>query len=337
MWRLANTTPYAAGRIWGRDKEGVHEWIVVVKGTFRIDDGGAVELAKEQPEPLFLPEYHGEPGASSLRYDGDLVGPKLTTDVVVNGTAYAPNGRRTTEFIASLRVGDVHKRIKVVGNRTWRDGIMANGPSSFEPVTSVPIVYERAYGGCDLSDPDPSNHRFDARNPVGCGLVKRAGEHMPNFEYPDGSVDGTGPAGFGAIDSYWSPRLELQGTYDDAWQKQRFPLLPVDWDPSSVLCSPADQRPRKHLRGGEVVELENLTPNGRLAFVIPKKYFRFTTFIDGRAEERQSQLVTVIVEPDQKRVALVWQSVLSVRNEGDYLDETIIREKVLLKGVTVDA
>ena len=34
MWSIANHTPYKVGSTWGRDKDGVHEWIVAVKGTF---------------------------------------------------------------------------------------------------------------------------------------------------------------------------------------------------------------------------------------------------------------------------------------------------------------
>ena len=90
MWAVTNHTPYKVGRAWGRDKDGVHEWIVAVKGTFDIKPDGSLKLADEQLEPLLLPEYNGEAGVSSLRYDADLVAPKPTTDVVLNGTAYAP-------------------------------------------------------------------------------------------------------------------------------------------------------------------------------------------------------------------------------------------------------
>jgi hypothetical protein len=327
MWQLENRTPYAAGRIWGRDKEGVHEWIVVVKGTFDIKRDGKLVRAEKQVEPLMLAEHHGEDGASSLRYEADLVGPKPTTDILLNGTAYAPKGRSVTEFLASLRVGDVYKQIKVLGNRTWKGGLLGNGPSPPEPIALVPIVYERAYGGFDQADPDPTKQRMDARNPVGCGLVTNAGLPVPNFEYPGGRMEKAGPAGFGPLASYWSPRRELQGTYDDAWKKGRFPLPPADWDPRSLLCSPADQRPAEHLRGGEPVELENLTPDGKLSFVLPKLHFRFRTSIAMRTEEHSSRLATVIIEPDHPRVILVWQSVLAVRNDGDYLDETIVTER----------
>ena len=38
----------------------------------------------------------------------------------------------------------------------------------------------------------------------------------------------------------------------------------------------------------------------------------------------------MIIEPDHPRVILVWQSTLAVRNDGDYLDETIVTEKEYL-------
>jgi len=326
MWAVDNRTPYAAHRIWGRDKDGVHEWIVVVKGTFNIKRDGNLVLAEKQVEPLVVAEHHGEDGTSSLRYEADLVGPKPTTDILVNGTAYAPNGKPATEFLISLRVADVRKQIRVLGNRTWKGGALG-GPSAMEAVTRVPIVYERAYGGFDTSDPDPRKQRLDSRNPVGCGLVTQAGSPVPNFEYPSGRLDKAGPAGFGPIASYWSPRRELQGTYDDAWKKSRFPLPPTDWDPRSVLCAPPDQRPAHPLRGGEPVELENLTSDGKLAFVLPKKHFHFRTVFTKRTEQHSSRLATVIIEPDHPRVILVWQSVLAVRNDVDYLDETVVTEK----------
>ncbi|HKX27934.1 MAG TPA: DUF2169 domain-containing protein [Blastocatellia bacterium] len=331
MWAITNQTPYKADRTWGRNRDGIHEWIVAVKGTFEIKPDGRVELAEEQLDPLLVAEYHGEPGTSSLRYDADLVAPKPATDLVLNGTAYAPKGRPSDDFLVGMRVGPIQKYLRVRGRRWWRPGRMVLTPTAAEPITKVPIVYERAYGGSDLSDPDPKRQRLDLRNPVGRGLVAQADQPLPNFEYPNGKLEEAGPAGFGAIDSFWSPRRELSGTYDEAWQQSRYPLLPEDWDPRSLLCAPADQRPETHLRGGEPVELENLTPGGRLSFTLPKALFRFRTRIDGRTEEHRGWMATVIIEPDHPRVIIVWQSSLLVRANGDYLDETIISEKTLVR------
>lgn len=73
MWQVVNHTPYAAERGWIRDKHGAHCWIVAVKASFRVDPEGKLSLADEQPAPLLAPEFYGADGASSLRYDADLV------------------------------------------------------------------------------------------------------------------------------------------------------------------------------------------------------------------------------------------------------------------------
>ncbi len=331
MWAIKNNTPYEAESTWGRDKEGVHEWIVAVKGTFDILPDGSVKLADEQLDPLLLPEYNGEDGVSSLKYDADLVAPKPTTDIILNGTAYAPNGRPSKEFLVAMRVGSMNKVIRVVGNRKWESGLLGLSASHMEPITEIPITYERAYGGYDHIDPDPKKHRLDTKNPVGCGVVaessRKEGQSLPNFEYPQGNLEKAGPAGFGAIDSFWSPRRELCGTYDETWQKSRSPLLPNDWDSRTLLCSPVDQLPTSYLNGGELVELVNLTQNGVLRFSLPKVRFAFKTHFGRIRKEHRSNLSTVIIEPDYPRVIMVWLSALTVRTDVDYLDETVIREK----------
>jgi hypothetical protein len=79
------------------------------------------------------------------------------------------------------------------------------------------------------------------------------------------------------------------------------------------------------------VELINLTRDGSLRFTLPKVYLTFRTYIDGRVEDHRSRLSTVVIEPDVPRVILVWLTALPVRNDGDYLDRTVIREKQYLR------
>ena len=331
MWTLTNHTPFKAGKTWGRDKNGIHEWIVAVKGTYDILPSGSVKLADEQVEPLLAPECNGEDGQSSLRYEADLVAPKPTTDVIINATAYAPKGRPSFDFIVRARVASIQKAIRVKGHRTWHAGPFGPIVLSEQPVTELPIIYEYAYGGYDQTDPNPKNQCMDSRNPVGRGVVAkreyRIGQALPNFEYPNGNLKKAGPAGFGALASHWSPRREQMGTYDEVWQQQRCPLLPDDWSPYSLLCSPVDQRPKTYLVGGEPVELTNLTPEGKLSFILPRVHLSFRTQIDTRKEEHQCRLSSVIIEPDFPRVIMVWLTSLSCSTDVDYLEETIVREK----------
>ncbi|MEM7437872.1 MAG: DUF2169 domain-containing protein [Myxococcota bacterium] len=331
MWAIENRTPYAADRTWVRDRDGAHHWIVVVKGTFDIGLDGKLTPVEEQPDPLHAPDYWGEPGLSSVRYEADLVAAKPATDVIVNGNAYAPKGKPARSVNVALRFAGLTKSLVVHGTRVYTSGIGGLGTSKAVPFTSKPITYEWAFGGSDNEDPDPTKQLIDMRNPVGKGAAKRIARlvNTPahSVEYPNGNAAKAGPAGFGAIASYWRPRLELAGTYDAKWVENRKPLLPTDYDERFVLCAPADQRTPQHLRGGEEFALLNMTPEGLLTFALPTTGFRFTTYFASREETHDGKLVSVVVDAEEKRLMVTWQTSLPVKApEADYLDITLIEE-----------
>ncbi|NTX10016.1 DUF2169 domain-containing protein [Myxococcus sp. CA056] len=331
MWALNNRTAYSAERNWTRDRDGLHWWLVAVRATFDIGRSGRLSLSDVQPPPCLMPEYFGDPGGSSLRYDSDLLASKPGTDILVIAQAHAPHGKPAQCVPVSLRVGPLRKVLLVHGerfyDRSW-SGISLTRAQSF---TTCPIRYEGAFGGSDLSAPDTSKHRIDERNPIGRGFATRmahvVGKTAHSIEYPKGEPAQRGPAGYGPIDSSWMPRRKLAGTYDARWERTKKPLLPDDFDPTFALSSPMDQRPEMPLLGGEPVELLNMTPDGVLRFELPRLSLGFTTRIAARREEHGAQLATVLVEPEQRRLCLVWQSKLRVSAlDADYLDETEIVE-----------
>jgi hypothetical protein len=332
MWAIKNETPYASERTWIRDKSGAHRWIVAVKATFDIGVAGAVRLADEQVPPRLVPEHYGEPTGSSLRYEADLVPEKPTTDILLNAHAHAPGGKPSRRITVAFRVGTLTKELCVHGPRVFHRAFWGMALSDPLPFVEQPIIYEWAYGGTYTRDPAPHQHGMDQRNPVGKGFATRDKHLLEqpgwSIEYPRGNPADTGPAGFGPIASHWSPRLELAGTYNTEWERTRKPLLPLDYDERFVLCAPPDQRPPKHLTGGEQVALVNLTPQGQLHFTLPKVFLTFTTRLGRRVEEHLGKLATVLIEPQHMRVILCWQTSLLVRpTDVDYLDETLIREK----------
>ncbi len=336
MWALKNGTPYAAERNWTRDKDGGHVWIVVVKATFDIRAGGALALADEQIPPVLAPVHHGDPAKTSLKYESDLLAVKPGTDVLLNASAHAPGGRAVPQVDVLLRMDNVSKHLVVHGERSYFNGVVGITTTPPRPFTICPLVYENAFGGSDLADPDPGKQRMDKRNPVGKGFAAKSASlvHTPahRIEYASGSPSSAGPAGFGPLASYWSPRMELAGTYDAAWAKRKKPLLPDDYDPHHALSSPLDQRSDQWLRGGELVELLNMTPDALLRFDLPRLYFTYTTRFGNRREEHRGHLATVIIEPDQRRVMAVYQTSLRVgRRDVPYLDETTIGEKAYVR------
>ncbi len=341
MWAIENRTPFAAERTWVIDKDGAKRWVVAVKGTYDILEDQRTRLSELQEEPLLLPQYRGEPGNSSLLHEVDLTAPKTATDVLLNAVAHAPGGKPTPLLDVSFQVGPIKKHLHVLGDRQWKRNLLGSlAMTPPKPFTSMPLVYERAFGGMDTLADDASEHRLHASNPVGRGFVTRAlhaeEKALPNVEDPRQLIsswkDRPHPAGVGAIATYWSPRKEWAGTYDAHWKKTRFPLFPADFDERFHQCAPADQQVPGFLTGGERVELVNLSTRPLLRFALPKVWLVFKTLFGRRAVEHRARLHTVILEPEVPRVMLVWHTSLACHHDSDKLDVTVIDQKEYLTG-----
>ena len=274
MWALDNRTPFAAERTWVRDQNGAEIWIVAVKGTFRIMPDGKVEMSDDQAPIERVPTYRSEPDKSSMLYESDLVQTKPTTDILLHGSAHAPNGKPASQVDVTLKVDDLTKTLRVFGDRTWKSGLLGLSMTNPEPFKVMPITYERAYGGIDQVSDNPKKHGGERRNPVGAGYAMDA-EHLidkkvPNVEDPRHLICSwrtqPRPAGFGPIARDWSPRMELAGTYDDKWETERLPLPPEDFSERFFQCAPEDQQPAKYLKGGGGRRVGESHTRGIIAF-----------------------------------------------------------------------
>jgi hypothetical protein len=216
----------------------------------------------------------------------------------------------------------------------WHKSLVGLQASKPEPFLSKPVVYEAAYGGRDPGD----HSSFDEDNPVGVGFAKRAADlrdtPVPSIEYlraaaPSWNKPAEGPAGLGAIATHWRGRAQFSGTYDTAWREHRRPLLPQDFDERFLQSAPPDQQVPL-LKGGERIALKNLTPNGLLAFCVPRVVLVFHTRFDDQDIEHRPDLHTITVEPDLGRVTVVWHTRLLCQGKVERLRETIIRQKEVL-------
>ena len=103
---------------------------------------------------------------------------------------------------------------------------------------------------------------------------------------PERRVPGAEPRPAGRPGSARSPRTGSRGCGTPGPTTRRGRRTAArstrdDLDDRFFLCSPEDQRPAEFLRGGEPVELTNLTPTGRLAFALPRVAFGFETVFRG--------------------------------------------------------
>ena len=317
MWFLRNRTDFAAERTWVRDVDGAHRWVVAIKGTFEVDASGRGELYEDQPDVRLAPEYRGEDGESSLRHIAELGHPRPGTDLLIEGAAHAPGGKARTSCPVGLRVGSLRKDMVVLGEREYRrNALGVVEPSDARPFLSMPVTYERAYGGFDKEVP-----MMHAPNPVGRGFRARPGDPAPNVLPPDLSLR---TCGFGPVSSYWAPRLSLAGTYDGAWIADRKPLLPTDFNPAHWLCAPADQRPAPFLAAGTRIEVINMNERGHFAFVVPMIEFRVTSWFGRRDVSQTTSIASVVCEPGEERATVVWQSSLACHEDAADLEQCVI-------------
>jgi len=331
MWRVDNRTPYAADSGWIRDGEGAESWVVAVKATYDLQRDGTLRLSETQEPVHSGPIRHS--GQESLRYETDLGPSRAATDVLLNGHAHSPGIQAVGELPIAFRVGSISRSAVVIGDRHWRAGFFGQTPSRPEPFFLMPLVYERAFGGGGAEDIEGHG------NPVGRGLdVNDAGLiAMPNIEHPEMRIsspwDRPLPVAFGPVPSHWPLRRRLAGTYDSSWFETRRPLAPVDLDPAFWQSVPSEQQVPSRLRGGEPVELLNLTPpgfssDGRFRFVLPRLTIAFEThFFDGSIEHSRAVVHAVILEPDVPRVCMVYHMTLPCHPRVNLLERTVVREK----------
>ncbi|HUB15132.1 MAG TPA: DUF2169 domain-containing protein [Acetobacteraceae bacterium] len=323
---LINGTGMAAGYTLGMDKTGAEYVVVVVKGTFTLPRSGeAPKLAEEQVPLVDADLFTGEPGRSATVAECDYALEKPFCDVLLNGSAYAPDGRTVERIAVGLQVGGWRKAFTVWGNRVWRGAAMGYTPSDPVPFSRLPISYDNAFGGTDERMRNPTQVRSYLPNPVGRGwhhhiypeLVRDA--PVCNTEEIGQPVRDPGgkykPMAFGPVGRGWPTRIGFAGTYDQNWLDNVFPFLPADFDSRYYQCAPEEQQ-IAHPRGGENVVLVNLTADGRREFVLPAIDMPIV-FMRGRFDRVESAAVldTILFEPDAERFGMVWRANLTLRRD----------------------
>lgn len=329
MWILSNETPFAAQESWTRDERGHEVWLVAIKASFEIDPNGKQRLLKDQT-PVNLAPIHGT-DPNELLDDTDLNLEKKHTDVLVEGHVYTPGGQPSIESVARIKVGDVDKTVKVVGDRVFIPGPVSVRMSRAELFTKMPISWRRTFGGTDTEASRPD---WDQRNPVGVGFAadpqRLVGKTAPNFEYPDAPYrdhKSGKPAGFGPVGRHWQPRVRYAGTYGRDWEQTRDPLVPRDFNRLYYQCAPENQQAKTPLLGYEAVRLGNFTADGFLQFLLPRITFDMTTEFYNRPDRKNGEATihTLRIKPDLRQFSITWMSTLPVPFDEERLKMTNLR------------
>jgi hypothetical protein len=314
---IDNRTAFAFEPVFIADEELRPVVVAVIKATYRFDVHGMVSLADEQVPVNLSGEPWTDAPISSYKYEPELAFCKLATDVALIGHAH-PRGGGTTEIDVGIKVGPVQKVARVFGDRFWISKKSGVEMSRTAPLDSVPLTWENAFGGQDETRSTPERALFEPRNPVGTGFGKpltKLGDRLrlPNIEDPNQLISGYGsmvaPCGLGFTSPNWQPRATFGGTYDEAWNETRKPMLPADFDRRFFNAAAPGLVAPGYLRGDEEVVALNTTPVPRLAFRLPGVAPpQCRVVMRGRDTRLQTNLDTVIVNTDEQLLILLWRA-----------------------------
>jgi hypothetical protein len=321
---VTNKTPFAFEALYLADEEARPLIVCIVKATYAIHPRKGLSLAEKQLPLNPTGKPWGDPNETSYKYEPEVAFFKPSTDVALIGHAYPPYVG-TTEAGVTLRVGELEKTVRVIGDRVWVDSLLGASMSKPQPFERIPLIWERAFGGWDRSRDNPDKHAFEPRNPVGTGFRSKRGKfeegiRLPNLEDPQRPLKGYGdtppPAGFGFTSPNWQPRVALAGTYGDRWKKSRKPLLPTDFDRRFFNAAAPGLVSEKYLNGDESVMVSGASSEGTVALRLPGvRPPQCRVQLKGRRDELlQTQLDTVIINLDENLLLLLWRAHLAVRN-----------------------
>lgn len=302
--QVINLTPFSYLQFSKSDNKGLEFGVLAVKATYAFDETDACALSDEQESLNAEEQTFGRPDNSSLKRPTDLVGYKPSTDVIVNAIAYAPEGEPAKAWNIGLEITDaagtkIQKTLRITGPRWWvpkwkralsdeeqknwkdhRDLFEGWELSEPEPIVSLPVRYEYAYGGSVAKGSDEHGNavlQSYEYNPVGRGFIDiEWTDHTkpvaaPQIEYADEPVTDPykhyKPAGYGAIQRAWLPRRPLGGTFNQHWVDHVWPKWPADYDFAFNNAAAEGLCGHGFLKLPIRVQLVNLHPTKRNCFL----------------------------------------------------------------------
>ena len=214
---------------------------VVAKATFSFAHDGPTPRAP--PKPILWSEVHhkNHPGRS-IRFTTDIAPRLQRADILFTGHAHAPPGAAVES--ALVRLG-VFQGARMVLDKA----LVVRQKGGFQ---SIPLVYEKAYGGIGVAD-----------NPFGVGV--KAGAEEPSVIDPAAPAH---PAGLAPISRTW-PRRRASLAAMSGTLGSDIVEIPEAFSWDALQAAPPDQQVGI-LAGNEWIVMDGLHPTqGRVRMCLP--------------------------------------------------------------------
>ena len=293
---------------------------VVARVTYRVAAGGALRRAEEQSWAVSRTPWEGPAGpmpSDEVFYRGGV-------DLFVFGEAWAPGGRRAAASQVRVQLaGRLRAVIAVFGDRMWagRPGALRISPPA--PFVSLPLTLARAYGGRARWD---GLHVAFPLNPEGKGLClsedQAPGTALPNLEDPACLVrrwnNTPEPVGTALCPRWFGPRVRAGTSFDG--QGRLTALRGAffnDAFPSLVATA---------VEPGDAVQVDGVTPDGPLRFVVPPPPLLAELSIGTTRVEAPLRIDQLGIEPSRRRVFITYRYPFRYRVTARQRRTCVLRE-----------
>lgn len=323
MTQLINNTRGVSAWTVRYGVEAEERLVLALRATWDIRSDGRLVAIEKEPDLTLIDAYRDDPTKTSLLREAELAPAKPSTDIVVMGRAIAPE-RGTKQMQVSLAcTGLPTSTLFVHGEREWKKRLIGHALSEPKPFESCELMWELAAGGMDEASTPPAS---DQRNPVGVGLrgtkTKAPQEELPVPRITASAEDLVTPVGWGFVAPGWLPRVTYAGTYDKAWQEDRFPLLPEDFDPRFFQTAAPGLTSAKPLKGGEKLRVTGCHKSGDVSCTLPAiAVSARVAFHKGDELTCPLTLATVLLEPNDRRLTLLWRGEVNIHRRLEQMLE----------------
>ena len=337
---LHNLSPWQASLTenWQQNKQKC--LTLVVKQSFEFDDNGQVFLMETGDDIVMADEMLADPIKSSLKNTNETAAFKAGFELYGNLTAYPPKGKqaKVIEVNVTLKQQEsivFSKTLRVTGERIWQSSLLGNTTSSPQPLAATPLNYENTYGGIDAQN----SKKIYEENPAGKGFrVKQTkGSALPCVEYPHKFLKHPKktipPASYGAIPSFWQPRLALIPNIDEEL------LMAGEYPYKGTLpsncfnCAPKDQQVNITFDQSCTLCFKGVSPNKAYQHIteltLPYQPPEVVLIKDEQQKFIELTCDTLVLDADANAFHLLWRTSVAKSEVNEYSQWIVQQNKAV--------
>jgi hypothetical protein len=300
------------------DTAGLRLTLVITKATWDIDSGRLAPPEKQigifnQPQRHCLGDFDLDAAQRAalgkraqeqvICSDHDLAPPKLQFDLMVTGYVTPPVDYRGLSIKAAIQVGLRQAQVEAHVPRYWLSSLAHH---SAEPVGKHLNRTPMSYAFADW--PGGFSLEAEADHPQQLPWLQRPGATAHRKRHDKA------PAGFGYWPENANHRQCHNGAYDKAWERDRKPELPKDFDKRFFNAAHPELQWLEPPLPGTQIRLHHLSETPVLTLRMPAIDLtaQATTTDGALLPPVKLKPDTLTIEPDQRRMSLVQRTALPV-------------------------